>query len=148
MLNIVRTMDIDDFEPWSGAVSTYERIERAGLLDALATELEILYDGEISETGLNDLLWFESDYCYELVGLRTEESILEEIQEYEDELAEISEEMDDLTAEYQDECIGLAEWERAEIWEDSYKDQMLELRSRKSDAEAEISSLKSQLSEL
>ena len=42
-MRIYSEMDIYDFEPWSGAKSTYERIEDEGKLRELETMLEDLY---------------------------------------------------------------------------------------------------------
>lgn len=59
---IKKTYELSDFEPWSGAVSTWEAIENACQLDELESYLNEYYpEGEIDETTLNDLLWFESD---------------------------------------------------------------------------------------
>lgn len=145
MLEITKTMDINDFEPWSGAVDTYERIEREGKLDELESVLEELYPDGIGETELNDLLWFEDDYIYGLLGIRTESEIREELKEAETELSEISESMEDLRAEYNDECIGLAEWERAELWKDDYADQIADLRKDAKEVNERICELKEEL---
>lgn len=61
--------DLDRFQPWSGAVDTFYTIVNAGKGEQFINELEILYPDGITETQLNDLLWFESDWCLELVGL-------------------------------------------------------------------------------
>lgn len=148
MLEITKTMDINDFEPWSGAVDTYERIEREGKLDELESVLEELYPDGIGETELNDLLWFEDDYIYGLLGIRTESEIREELKEAETELSEISESMEDLRAEYNDECIGLAEWERAELWKDDYADQIADLRKDAKEVNERIRELKEELAEI
>lgn len=65
--------DIDDYKPWSGAVDTYNRIKDAGLLDQLDIILEDVYPEGITETQLNDIFWFEPEWCYEMVGLSDED---------------------------------------------------------------------------
>ena len=119
MSTITKTMDIYDFEPWSGAVDTYERIEREGKLDELDDILDEVYPDGIDETELNDLLWFEPETVYEWLGMRTESEIREEIEEAEAHLAEISEEIYDLKSDFDDESDGMTEAEAAEAETDA-----------------------------
>ena len=59
-----------DFEPWSGAVETYNKLLKAGKEEEFVDQLEQVFAGEdVSETEINDMLWFEPETCYELVGL-------------------------------------------------------------------------------
>lgn len=58
------------YKPWSGAVHTYSELYNRGLLDAFFDELEFCYPEGIDMTDLNDLLWFEPEFCYGLVGLK------------------------------------------------------------------------------
>ncbi len=67
------TIEFSDFTPWSGAVDTWNKINDAGLLDQFETELETMYENGVSNAQLNDLLWFDSDWCLELVGLNEED---------------------------------------------------------------------------
>ena len=64
---------LESFRPWSGAEDTWRKIEEAGLLDEFESILEELYPDGLSETELNDFLWFEQDYILELLGLSGEE---------------------------------------------------------------------------
>ena len=73
MLTIKREMDIRNFEPWSGAVDTFNTISDANMLPDLEFLLEDLYPDGIGETELNDLLWFDSDWLLESLGLQEEE---------------------------------------------------------------------------
>lgn len=60
------------FEPWSGAVSVYERIVEEKGLDALENALEQIFEGDdepLSDTAINDLLWFNSDTVYNMLGM-------------------------------------------------------------------------------
>ena len=77
-------MDFSDYKPWSGAVDTYEIIEASGKLDALEDLLEELYPDGIEEVQINDILWFDSDWVFESLGIKTEEEVEEELEEYED----------------------------------------------------------------
>lgn len=58
------TTGIENFKPWSGAVSTWDEIEEQGKISDLEFLLEELYPDGIDETKLNDLLWFESDLLF------------------------------------------------------------------------------------
>ena len=58
------TMGIENFKPWSGAVSTWEEIQEANKVEELDNLLEELYPEGINEGKLNDLLWFESDWLF------------------------------------------------------------------------------------
>lgn len=58
-----------NYEPWSGAVSTYNELIMRGLFDNFCEALEDCYPDGLTMTELNDILWFEPEFCYELVGL-------------------------------------------------------------------------------
>lgn len=59
-----------DFEPWSGAVETYNKLIEAGKADEFVDQLEQVFAGQdLSDTEINDMLWFESEACFKLVGL-------------------------------------------------------------------------------
>lgn len=148
MSTITKTMDIYDFEPWSGAVDTYERIEREGKLDELDDVLDEVYPDGIDETELNDLLWFEPETVYEWLGMRTEAEVREEIEEAESHLAEISEEIYDLKSDFDDESDEMTEAEAAELWESEYAEQIRDLQNEAEEVKAEIDELKEELSEL
>lgn len=66
--------DFGEYRPWSGAVSTYERIEEEGKLDQLESILEEIFQSDtVSEAEINDLLWFEPETVYEWLGITDEE---------------------------------------------------------------------------
>lgn len=108
---LYKEISIHDFEPWSGAVNTYERLERNNKLNDLEWLLPELFNGDIEETELNDLLWFEPDTVYEMVGLRTESNISEEIEETESEIMYITEYIDTLEEEIAECELGSEEWQ-------------------------------------
>lgn len=64
---------IENYKPWSGAVGFYEEIVDAGNLNQLEFILEDIYPEGMSETELNDLLWFEEDTVREWLGMNEEE---------------------------------------------------------------------------
>lgn len=70
---LVVNVGIDGFKPWSGAVSTWDTIVDEDKLDALEFILKDLYPEGITDTQLNDILWFESDWIYENLGIIEED---------------------------------------------------------------------------
>ena len=99
-------IDFCDYKPWSGAVDTYERIEREGKLDALEAILdEVFEDATCSDTELNDLLWFESDEVFHWLGMKTDDDIADE--EYK--RKEILEKLDALRVAKNDDICDLVQ---------------------------------------
>jgi len=141
MLTIRSECSLDDFKPWSGAISTYERIEREGKLDRLESELDALYDGEMTDVQLNDLLWFEPDEVYKMCGMRTESEINEEIEELRDEQESIADDLKELHDDFSSDSEGMTEEEAAELWADMYADDVAEKRERAAEIEKEIEEL-------
>lgn len=60
---------VSSYTPWSGAVSTYDTIVEENKIDDLDFLLEELYPEGISESKLNDILWFESDWVFAQLGI-------------------------------------------------------------------------------
>lgn len=58
-----------DFGTWSGATDTKQAIVNAGKVDEFDSLIGELYPDGLSETQLNDILWFESDWCFEMLGI-------------------------------------------------------------------------------
>jgi hypothetical protein len=65
---------LDKYTPWSGAVSTWQKIQDNDKVEQLESALEDLYPNGMTETELNDLLWFDEDSVYEWLGISDEES--------------------------------------------------------------------------
>ena len=75
-----------DFEPWSGAVDTYNKILSAGKEEEFVDQLEQIFSGkDVSETEINDMLWFEPEECFRLVGLDKDGNEKSDEEEEEDE---------------------------------------------------------------
>jgi hypothetical protein len=72
---------LDSFEAWSGAKNTKEAIINAGKSEEFDSLIEELYPDGLSETQLNDLLWFESDWIFESLGITEDEEETEESDE-------------------------------------------------------------------
>jgi len=69
-MKITREIDMKDFEAWSGAVDTYNKLEEFDKLDEFQSVIEELYPDGCEETTINDILWFEeSETIAQWVGL-------------------------------------------------------------------------------
>lgn len=134
-MTITYELDLNRFEAWSGAKETLERIQREGKCEELENVLEELYPDGMTETELNDLLWFDSESVYEWLGIRSEEQIEKEIKEAEEELAEVQSNLED---DLDDD--ELTTEERAEIIE-SYQPDIDEIKERIADLKEELSEL-------
>ena len=134
-MTITYELDLNSFQAWSGAKDTLERIQREGKCAELENVLEELYPDGMTETELNDLLWFDSESVYEWLGIRSEEQIKKEIKEAEDELAEVQSNLED---DLDDD--ELTTEERAEIIE-SYQPDIDEIKERIADLKEELSDL-------
>jgi len=64
---------LTNFDAWSGAKNTKETILKANKNDAFDALIEELYPDGLSESSLNDLLWFETDWIYENLGISEED---------------------------------------------------------------------------
>ncbi len=62
-----------NFEAWSGAVDTKNRILEENKGDDFDNLIDELYPDGLSETTLNDLLWFEEEWIFEMLGISDEE---------------------------------------------------------------------------
>lgn len=82
---VTREISISDFTPWSGAVSTWDRIIEGNKEDEFDSMIDELYPDGISETQLNDLLWFDSDWVFEMLGISDDEDDDEDDEEEEEE---------------------------------------------------------------
>ena len=134
-MTITYELDLNSFQAWSGAKDTLDRIQREGKCDVLEQILEDIYPDGMTETQLNDLLWFDSESVYEWLGIRSEEQIEKEIKEAEEELAEVQSNLED---DLDDD--ELTTEERAEIIE-SYQPDIDEIKERIADLKEELSEL-------
>ena len=134
-MTITYELDLNSFQAWSGAKDTLDRIQREGKCSLFEQILEDTYPDGMTETELNDLLWFDSESVYEWLGIRSEEQIEKEIKEAEEELAEVQSNLED---DLDDD--ELTTEERAEIIE-SYQPDIDEIKERIADLKEELSEL-------
>ena len=83
-MRVYQEITIDDFEFWSGAIDTFEKVEEAGKVEELEGIIEELYPEGIDGYELNDLLWFDSEWIFETLGISEEEEEEEEEEEGEE----------------------------------------------------------------
>lgn len=58
---------------WSGARYTAERLQEEGKGEEFMELVNELYPDGIDRTALNDLMWFDSDWIYESLGMAAED---------------------------------------------------------------------------
>ena len=72
-MQITYELDLNTFEAWSGGFDTLNRIREEGKCQDLEYMLEELYPDGMSETQLNDILWFDREWVYETLGISDED---------------------------------------------------------------------------
>lgn len=70
---ILQEQSLEQFKAWQGAKHTQERLINEGMAEDFEELIKELYPQGIDETELNDLLWFESDWIYESLGMENED---------------------------------------------------------------------------
>lgn len=138
---LYKEISIYDFEPWSGAVGTYRRLERNNKLNELERLLPEIFNDDVEETELNDLLWFEPNTVYELVGLQTESEIRDDI-EYINERVEDEESFIEILEGELLECEeGTGKWQDIEIEIFERLKELENLRDEKAELISELNNL-------
>lgn len=153
-MKIYTEISLCDFEAWSGGENTLDRVINEGKVDELEAVLEDLYPDGIDETALNDILRFESDWVYEVCGIRSESEIREELEEAKEELAELME-------NFEEECEDMIEFNnesrtdeeldemneeeieslKSEIWANNYEDDAEEIKEKITELEEELENI-------
>jgi hypothetical protein len=67
-------LTLANFDAWSGAKDTKETILNANKGDEFDSLICELYPDGLTDTQLNDILWFESDWIFEQLGISEEET--------------------------------------------------------------------------
>ena len=80
-MKVFKEMQPSDHKAWSGAVDTLNRIKELNLEANFDSLIEELYPDGIDETHLNDILWFDSEWIFESLGISEEEEEEEEEEE-------------------------------------------------------------------
>jgi len=66
-------LSLMNFIAWSGAVDTKQELIERNLVDEFENLIDELYPNGLTETELNDILWFERDWIFESLGVKIEE---------------------------------------------------------------------------
>ena len=72
-MKIFMDLSIENFNAWSGATYAKDRIIKENKIEEFDQLIEECYPNGLSETELNDLLWFDSDWIFESLGMEIEE---------------------------------------------------------------------------
>ena len=72
-MKVVSEVSLWDFEGWSGAEETIRIIIKNDKVEEFEQLIEELFSEGINETHLNDLLRFEDDWIFEMLGISEEE---------------------------------------------------------------------------
>lgn len=126
-------LDLNHFDAWSGAENTLARVQDHGMIEDLEALLNDLYPDGLTETELNDVLRFEPDYIYNMLGIKTEAELDEEIEELQEQIEELEEELE----EYQ-----------TALQEETDEDERDDLQAEIDYIEEQIEELKEQIEEL
>ena len=70
---IIKTeTNLRNFKTWSGATETKKIILDAGLEEEFEELIEEIYPDGLSDTKLNDILWFDGSWILETLGIEEE----------------------------------------------------------------------------
>ena len=72
-MTIKTETNLRNFEAWSGAIETKKIILDAGLEEEFEILIDELYPEGLTDTELNDILWFDPDWILEALGIKEEE---------------------------------------------------------------------------
>lgn len=62
-------MNLRNFDAWSGGLDTKNTILEHGKGDEFDALIEELFPDGLTDTQLNDLLWFDSDWIFKNLGI-------------------------------------------------------------------------------
>ena len=68
-MKITSEMSLKNFKAWSGAKDTLNKLIELDKCDELEFILDDLYPNGLTETELNDILWFDNEWIYETLGI-------------------------------------------------------------------------------
>ena len=71
-MKITSEMSLKNFKAWSGAKDTLNKLIELDKCDELEFMLDDLYPDGLTDTQLNDILWFEDEWIYETLGIEEE----------------------------------------------------------------------------
>lgn len=136
-MKITYELDLNTFEAWSGGQDTLDRIINNGLVNEFEAILDECYPDGMTEVQLNDLLRFDSEWVYETLGLETESSLKEKIEEVECQIEDLKDDF-----EYDIECEEIKdENEKQAYWDKYYKNDYEDLIEQLNELKEELENL-------
>ena len=72
-MTVTSEVDLVNFDAWSGAKHTKTIILEHNKEEDFNMLIEELYPNGLTETTLNDLLWFEDNFIFESLGIEIED---------------------------------------------------------------------------
>lgn len=62
-IRITEEIELSEFKAWSGGLDRLNSIIELDIVDEVQAEIEAMLEGkeEVTETDINDILWFEMD---------------------------------------------------------------------------------------
>ena len=71
-MKITSEMSLKNFKAWRGAKDTLNKLIELDKCDDLEFILDDLYPDGLTDTQLNDILWFDDEWIYETLGIEEE----------------------------------------------------------------------------
>ena len=68
-MKITSEMSLENFKAWSGAKDTLNKLIELDKCEDLEFILDDLYPDGLTDTQLNDILWFEDEWIFETLGI-------------------------------------------------------------------------------
>ena len=68
-MKITSEMSLKNFKAWSGAKDTLNKLIELDKCEDLEFILDDLYPNGLTDTQLNDILWFEDEWIFETLGI-------------------------------------------------------------------------------
>ena len=72
-MTIKTETNLRNFEAWSGAIDTKKIILDAGLEEEFEMLIDECYPEGLTDIELNDILWFDSDWILDMLGIEVKE---------------------------------------------------------------------------
>ena len=71
-MKITSEMSLRNFKAWAGGKVTLNKLIELDKCDELEFILDDLYPDGLTETELNDMLWFDDEWIYKTLGIEEE----------------------------------------------------------------------------
>ena len=71
-MKITSEISLKNFKAWSGAKDTLNKLIELDKCEELEAVLEDIYPEGMTETQLNDILWFDDEWIFETLGIEEE----------------------------------------------------------------------------